>query len=73
MDIIHEKIRPGGGIELPRKIMDDLHLKVGETITMKIENRKIVLEPEPKRKLSGIIKLEDPDLDRFIDSEEWWY
>jgi len=74
MDPIFERIKPGGGIEIPKQMMKSLHLTVGEEIELRVKDRKLLIEPhkDPVDELTGSISLKDPKIiDEIIESEDW--
>jgi len=74
MDIIYEKIKPGGEIEIPEEIMKRLHLKVGEEVALSVTDRKLLIKPAKSviDEVVGTAKLKDAKLiDKIIEETEF--
>ncbi len=74
MDVIYEKIKPNRKIEIPKEIMERLHLKVGEEIALSVTNRKLLIKPARSviDEVVGTAKLEDAKLiDKIIEDTEF--
>ncbi len=74
MDVIYEKIKPNRNIEIPEEIMKKLHLKVGEKVELRVEDKGLMihLHKDPIDELTGSISLKDTKLiDEIIESEDW--
>jgi len=74
MDVIYEKIKPNGDIHLPKSVLANLGLKVGEEVELSLEDKRLMIQPhkDPIDELTGSISLKDPKLiDEIIESEDW--
>lgn len=74
MDVIYEKIKPNRNIEIPEEIMKKLHLKIGEKVELRVEDKRLMihLHKDPIDELTGSISLKDTKLiDEIIESEDW--
>jgi len=74
MDVIYEKIKPGGEIEIPEEIMKRLHLKVGEEVALSVTDRKLLIKPAKSviDEVVGTAKLKDAKLiDKIIEETEF--
>ncbi len=67
-------------MRFPKNLIDELHLAIGDKLTISIENQKIILEPVKKRKKYDIDELiakmpkEYKPIEEISDSvgqEEW--
>jgi antitoxin component of MazEF toxin-antitoxin module len=74
MEVSHSIINQNKQIKIPDKILDMLGLKSGEEIRMTVVNKKLIVEAssEPVDELAGIIKIKQCDVDKLIESEEWY-
>ncbi|MBN2824133.1 MAG: AbrB/MazE/SpoVT family DNA-binding domain-containing protein, partial [Campylobacterales bacterium] len=45
------------GMRLPKEILKELHLSIGDKLNISIENEKIIIEPIKKRKKYSIDEL----------------
>lgn len=70
--IIHEKIKPDGDIHIPKSILADLGLRVGEEIELKVVDRKVLIEPSRSivDELTGIIKIDPKLAEEIIEDKE---
>jgi len=39
------------GLRVPKDIMEDLHLSVGDTVNITVENDKVIIEPIKQKKI----------------------
>jgi len=74
MDVIYEKIKPNGDIHLPKSVLANLGLKVGEEVELRVMGRKVLIEPSRSvvDELSGIIKVDSRIVDEIIENEEFY-
>ena len=74
MEVSHSRINQNKQIKIPDKILDMLGLKSGEEIRMTVVNNKLIVEAssDPVDELTGIIKIKPSEVDKLIDSEEWY-
>jgi len=72
--IIHERIKPNGDIHLPKSVLANLGLKVGEEVELRVMGRKVLIEPSRSvvDELSGIIKVDSRIVDEIIENEEFY-
>ena len=72
MDVIYEKIKPGGEIEIPEEIMKRLHLKVGEEVALSVTDRKLLIKPAKSivDEITGAIEIDPKIGKRIIEDEE---
>jgi len=70
--IIHERIKPNGGIHIPKSVLAELGLKVGEEIELRVVDRKLLIEPSRSivDELSGIIKIDSKLAEEIIEDKE---
>ena len=68
------------GIRIPKKIFEQLNLSIGEKVSLRIENNKIIIEPIKKRKkykiedlVAKLPKEHEPyeEFSEQIGREEW--
>lgn len=70
--IIHERIKPSGDIHIPKSILSDLGLRVGEEIELRVVDRKVLIEPMKMGvdELSGSLRIDSKLIDELIEKEE---
>ena len=60
------------GLRFPKNIMKELHLHVGDKLTISVKNQKIILEPtKPKREVIDIDSLVKDMPKDYISCEEF--
>jgi len=74
MDPIFERIKPNGDIELPKQIMESLHLKVGEEVELRVRDREVLIKPARSvvEELTGIVTADSDIVDEIIENEEYY-
>ena len=74
LEVSHSRITQNKQIKIPDKILDMLGLKSGEEIRMTVVNKKLIVEAssDPVDELSGIIKIQETEAEKLIESEEWY-
>jgi len=70
--IIHERIKPNGGIHIPKSVLAELGLKVGEEIELRVVDRKLLIEPMKMGvdELSGSLRIDSKLVDELVEKEE---
>ena len=70
--IIHERIKPNGGIHIPKSVLAELGLKVGEEIELRVVDRKLLIEPMKigVDELSGSLRIDSKLVDELVEKEE---
>lgn len=68
MEVIKERIRPGGRLQIPEAIMNHLKLSVGGEVKLSVVGNKLIVEPlkvERKR-----LKICPEIIDELVENEE---
>ncbi|RLI87016.1 MAG: hypothetical protein DRO76_03030 [Candidatus Altiarchaeales archaeon] len=70
--IIHERIKPNGGIHIPKSVLAELGLKVREEIELRVVDRKLLIEPMKMGvdELSGSLRIDSKLVDELVEKEE---
>jgi len=70
--IIHERIKPNGGIHIPKSVLAELGLKVGGEIELRVVDRKLLIEPMKMGvdELSGSLRIDSKLVDELVEKEE---
>ncbi len=62
------------GIRIPKNILENSHIKIGEEVDISVENGKIIVEPTPK--INGKYRIKDlirkMSKDYVVADEENW-
>lgn len=67
MKAVKEKIKEDGEIRIPKEIMRDLQLKVGEEVELSIEDNILFVRPERARKK---LQIKPEIIDKLVEEEE---
>jgi len=69
------------GLRIPKDIMEDLHLSVGDTVNITVEDDKVIIEPikheKPKYNLNDLVAKIPSDyktneeFNNTLGNEEW--
>jgi len=72
MDPTFERIKPGGEIELPKGMMDSLHLKVGEEVELRLKGKGVLIKPRRSivDETSGVVKIDSKLAEEIIEDKE---
>lgn len=69
MGIVKERIRGEGEIRIPKEMMDDLRLNVGEEIELSIEDDMLVIRP---RRMRRKLRIRAEIIDELVEKEEFF-
>lgn len=69
MRIIKEKVEKKGVIRIPREMMENLQLKVGEEVELSIEGDVLIVRPKRVEKRKKL-HIQAQVVDELIDKEE---
>lgn len=67
-------IKKGGIIELPKALMSELGLTIGNKVVLSIRDKELLLKPVENitERITDSIKLEDKKLiEEIVETEEW--
>ncbi len=80
-----EKVGQNGEIRIPSDYLKTLGLCPGEEVELKLEDGHLLVEPKkkgrslkeagpksPLKQLTGILEIDDPDVERLITKEAWY-
>jgi len=69
------------GLRVPKDIMENLHLSIGDTVNISVENNKVIIEPiknnRPKYDLNKLVEKipfdykTNEEFDNTLGNEEW--
>lgn len=68
MEVIKEKIKQNSEVQIPKKIMETLRLRVGEEVKLRVEGNKLIVEPE--RVVRGKLRIGQEIVDELVENEE---
>jgi antitoxin component of MazEF toxin-antitoxin module len=69
METIIEKVKKGGILTIPRKVLDSIGLTEGDEVFLRKDGRKLMVEPAIQRKRIII----NPDIiDELVDHEDFF-
>jgi len=69
MGVVKERIRGEGEIRIPKEMMDDLRLNVGEEIELSIEDDTLVIRP---RRMRRKLRIRPEIIDELVEKEEFF-
>ena len=69
MEAVRERIKNKGMIQIPREIMQKLHLSEGDEIALRIEASKLVIDPLTARRR---MRLRTEIVDELVEREEFF-
>jgi antitoxin component of MazEF toxin-antitoxin module len=69
METIIEKVRKGGGLTIPRKVLDSIGLTEGDEVLLRNDGRKLIVEPALPRKR---IFINPAIIDELVDQEDFF-
>jgi AbrB family looped-hinge helix DNA binding protein len=75
-----EKVGQNGEIRIPSDYLKTLGLCPGEKVELTLEDGHLLIEPKkkdagptsPLKQLTGILEIDDPDVERLIAKEAWY-
>jgi len=80
-----DKIGRNGEIKIPGDYLKTLGLCPGEEVELRLEDRHLLVEPKkkgrslkeagpksPLKQLTGILEIDDPDVEKLIADEAWY-
>ena len=69
MEVVRERIKGKGMIQIPMEIMEKLRLSEGDEIALRIEASKLVIDPVTARKR---MRLRTEIVDELVEREEFF-
>ncbi len=78
-----EKIGRNGEIKIPHDYLKTLGLCPGKEVELRLTGKQLLLEPvketykkkgikDPVEALTGILEIDDPDVEKLIAAEAWY-
>lgn len=69
MKVVKERIKGQGEIRIPKEIMEDLRLNVGEEVELSIEDDMLVIRPRRARRK---LQIRPEIIDDLVEKEEFF-
>jgi len=69
MEVVRERIKSKGMIQIPREMMQNLRLSEGDEVALRVEESKLVIAPVATRKH---VRLSAAIVDELVEREEFF-
>ncbi len=69
MEVVRERIKSKGMIQIPREMMQNLRLSEGDEVALRVEESKLVIAPVAARKH---VRLDATIVDELVEREEFF-
>ena len=68
MKVVKERIEQNGEFRIPKKIMENLKLRVGQEVRLRVERGKLIIEPARAKRRK--LRIGQGIIDELVENEE---